>query len=399
MATKRILIAEDDPAQLKLVLRQLKESGYDAEGHSSALEALKQFKSEPFDLVITDYKMPDMTGIDFLCEIKRMNPGAVVIFVTGFGTIDLAVSAMKKGAFDFLTKPYSLDVLVYTVRRAFQVKSLEEENVRLHMELMDRFSFDSIVGGSPPMKILFREIVTVSMSDATCLIEGESGTGKEIIARAIHYEGLRKSKPFVAVNCAAIPENMMESEFFGHERGAFIGAMHRHVGKFEQANGGTLFLDEVGDMPLSIQAKILRVLADGQFERIGGTKAISVDVRVIASSNHSLMEMVRKKEFREDLYYRLNVVPIRVPPLRDRKEDIPLLIRHFLTKYSQPHMHVAHDVTQILMKYDWPGNVRELENIIERMLIMSSMTKTLHANDVPQEIRESIQNLSAKKAA
>ncbi|MBI4971304.1 MAG: sigma-54-dependent Fis family transcriptional regulator [Candidatus Omnitrophica bacterium] len=399
MATKRILIAEDEPAQLKLILRQLRECGYEVEGCLSAREALQLFRTESFDLIITDYKMSDMSGIDFLCEIKRLNPGAPVIFMTGYGTIDLAVSAMKKGAFDFLTKPFSFDVLIYTVRRAFQVKFLEEENVRLHMELMDRFSFDSIVGGSPPMKALFKQIVTVSMSDATCLIEGESGTGKEIIARAIHYEGLRKSKPFVVINCAAIPENLLESEMFGHERGAFVGAMHRHIGKFEQANGGTLFLDEVGDMPLSMQGKILRVLAEKQFEKIGGTKPVSIDVRVIASSNRPLADLVQKKEFREDLYYRLNVVPIHVPTLRERKEDIPLLIRHFLTKYSQPHMHVAHDVVQMLMKYDWPGNVRELENIIERMLIMSSMTKTLHVSDVPMEIRESILHPGTKKAA
>lgn len=399
MTTKRILIAEDDPSQLKLILRQLKENGFEAEGYASGKEALEKYQEDSFDVVITDFQMADLNGIDLLCEIKRLNSNAVVIFITGYGTIDVAVSAMKKGAFDFLTKPYTPEILLYTVRRAFQVKSLEDENVRLHMELMDRFSFNSILGGSRPMKELFKKIATVAMSDATCLIEGESGTGKEIIARAIHFEGLRKSRPFIAVSCAAIPEHLLESELFGHERGAFVGALHRHVGKFEQANAGTLFLDEVGDLTLPMQGKILRVLQQKDFTRVGGNKPVSADVRVIAATNRPLAELVQKKEFREDLYYRLNVVPIRVPPLRERKEDIPLLVRHFLTKYHQPHMHVGNDVIQIFMKYDWPGNVRELENIIERMLIMSSMTKTLHANDVPQEIREHTQSFQMKKSA
>lgn len=398
MNNKRILVVEDETAQLKLILRYLKENHYDAEGFSSAKDALAKFKEDVFDLVITDYKMPDMNGIDFLCELKRLNGNTPVIFMTGFGTIDLAVSAMKKGAFDFLTKPYTPDVMLYTIKRAFQVKSLEEENVRLHMELMDRYSFDSIVGGSRPMKELFRQIAAVATSEATCLIEGESGTGKEIIARAIHYEGLRKSKPFVVVSCGAIPENLVDADLFGFEKGAFVGATHRFIGKFEQANGGTLFLDEVTDLALSVQAKLLRVLEKKEFVKVGGSKPVSVDVRVIAATNHHLSELVKKKEFREDLYYRLNVVPILVTPLRERKEDIPLLVRHFLAKYHQPHMHVGHDVTEIFMKYDWPGNVRELENIVERMLIVSSVSKTLHAQDVPQEIRESIQSIRLKKA-
>ncbi len=390
MPTKRILVTEDDPAQLRLILKQLTENGYDPEGFPSAVDALKKFKEEPFDVVITDFKMPDMNGIDFLCEIKRLNDKVVVIFVTGFATIDLAVSAMKKGAFDFLTKPYSLEVLLYTVRRAFQVKHLEEENIRLHMELMDRFSFDSIVGGSAPMKELFKKIAQISMSDATCLIEGESGTGKEIIARAIHFEGVRKSKPFIQVSCAAIPENLMESELFGYEKRAFVAAQHRHIGKFEQANEGTLFLDGVGDMPPAMQANLLDILQNKKIERVGGSRPIPVDVRVIASTSKPLLELMQKKQFREDLFYRLNVLPLKVPSLKERKEDIPLLVRNFLAKYSQPHMHVGQDVISIFMKYDWPGNVRELENIVERMIIMSSAAKTLHATDVPQEIREAV---------
>jgi len=396
---KRIFVIEDITTQKNLMLWQLKENGFEAEGFNSSREALIKLKEDPPDVVITDYKMPDMNGIDLLCEIKRLDPDIPVIFMTGYGTIDLAVSAMKKGAFDFLTKPYNSDVLIYTVKRALHVKNLQEENMRLHMELMDHFAFDSIVGGSKCMKELFKEISNVAMSDATCLIEGESGTGKEIVARAIHYEGLRKSEPFVVVNCGAISENLIESELFGYEKGSFSTATCRNTGKLEQADSGTLFLDEIANLPLIMQSKLLSVLERKEVTRIGGKKSMPVNIRVIASTNCHLLDLVRKKEFREDLFYRLNVLPIRIPSLKDRKEDIPLLTRHFLIKNHQPHMHVDHDVINIFLKYDWPGNVRELENIIERMLIMSSATKTLRTQDIPIEIKDAVHSTPLKKVA
>jgi DNA-binding NtrC family response regulator len=387
MNAKKILLIEDDSPQLKLVLRQLADKGYEAEGCLSAKEALERYKKNSFDLVITDFKMPDMSGIDVLCEIKRLDPNALVIFMTGYGTIDVAVSAMKKGAFDFLTKPYSLEVLLYTVDRAFRVKSLEEETIRLHMELMDRFCFENIVGGSRPMKELFKQIANASMSDSPCLVEGETGTGKELIARAMHYEGLRRTKPFVAVSCNAIPESLFEIELFGMEKGAVEGTARKYVGKLEQANEGSLFLDEVGELEPASQIKFLDFLQKKEFQRVGGKSPVKGDVRVIAASSIPLENLVQEKKFRKDLFSHLGLLRIHIPPLRDRKDDIPLLVHHFFAMYGLPNMRVDHEVIDVFSKYDWHGNIRELKNIVERMIILSPRAKALHVEDIPLDIR------------
>ena len=385
--TERILVVEDDPQQLKLLLALLQSAGYGTEGYTSAGEALAQYKKNPFSLVITDFKMKDMSGIDLLCEIKRLNAEALVICMTGFGTIDVAVSAMKKGAFDFLTKPYTTEVLLYSVRRAFRVKLLEEETIRLHMELMDRFCFENIIGGSPQMKELFKQISRASLSDLPCLIEGENGSGKELIARAMHYEGVRRNKPFVTARCARVSQSLFDVEFFGLEKGALEDHSSSHIGKIEQAEGGTLFVDEIREMESPLQDKLLDFIRSKKYQRVGSHKSTPANVRIIASSTHPLGDLVKRKEFNKELSAQLHRMHLHVPPLRQRKEDISLLVRHFFTQYGLSQIHVDREVVEAFEHYDWPGNVQELKNYIERLIILSPRVKTFHLKDIPPDIR------------
>jgi DNA-binding NtrC family response regulator len=391
-----ILVIEDETAQLQTLTGFLQKQRFDVIGSSSGAEGIEIARERNIDLVMTDYRMPDKDGLEVLREIKSINPEIVVIFMTAYGTEEIAVQAMKEGAFDYLTKPIYLDELEIIVRKALERKQLVSENVELRRQLEGRYHFHEIVSGSAEMEEVINTAGRAARSKATVLVRGESGTGKELIARAIHYTSPRKDKPFVAVNCAALSENLLESELFGHEKGAFTGADRQHKGRFEQADGGTLFIDEVGDIPLSTQVKLLRVLQEREFERVGGNETIKVDVRVIAATNKDLEEMVENDEFREDLFYRLNVISIRIPPLRERRSDILPLISHFISRYAVENDKeiegVSKEAMDVLMKYDYPGNVRELENAIERSVVMARGAIVI-AEDLPVHIR-SIRNES-----
>jgi DNA-binding NtrC family response regulator len=385
-----ILVIEDETAQLQVLTGFLEKQRFDVIGSSAGAEGIEIARERNIDLVLTDYRMPDKDGLEVLREIKGINPEIMVIFMTAYGTEEIAVQAMKEGAFDYLTKPIYLDELEIIVRKALERKQLVSENVELRRQLEGRYHFHEIVSGSAEMEEVINTAGRAARSKATVLVRGESGTGKELIARAIHYTSPRKDNTFVAVNCAALSENLLESELFGHEKGAFTGADRQRVGRFEQADGGTLFIDEVGDIPLSTQVKLLRVLQEREFERVGGNKTIKVDVRVIAATSKDLEEMVENDEFREDLFYRLNVISIRIPPLRERRSDISPLISHFISRYAVENDKeiegVSKEAMDVLMKYDYPGNVRELENAIERSVVMARVT-LITAEDLPVHIR------------
>jgi DNA-binding NtrC family response regulator len=385
-----ILVIEDETAQLQVLTGFLEKQRFDVIGSSAGAEGIEIARERNIDLVLTDYRMPDKDGLEVLREIKGINPEIMVIFMTAYGTEEIAVQAMKEGAFDYLTKPIYLDELEIIVRKALERKQLVSENVELRRQLEGRYHFHEIVSGSAEMEEVINTAGRAARSKATVLVRGESGTGKELIARAIHYTSPRKDNTFVAVNCAALSENLLESELFGHEKGAFTGADRQRVGRFEQADGGTLFIDEVGDIPLSTQVKLLRVLQEREFERVGGNKTIKVDVRVIAATSKDLEEMVENDEFREDLFYRLNVISIRIPPLRERRSDISPLISHFISRYAVENDKeiegVSKEAMDVLMKYDYPGNVRELENAIERSVVMARGT-LITAEDLPVHIR------------
>lgn len=355
-------------------------------GSAGILAAREQL----IDIVLTDLKMPDMTGLNLLKTVKELNPEIPVIVMTAFGSIESAVEAMKEGAFDYLQKPINLDEVEILVKRALEQRRLLSENRELRKQLQERFSFSEIVSQSKEMEEALNIAGRVAKTDATVLLRGESGTGKELFARAIHYSSPRREKPFLVVNCAALPETLIESELFGHEKGAFTGADRQRLGRFEEAHGGTLFIDEVGDIPLPVQLKILRVLQSGEFQRVGGNQTIQSDVRIIAATNQNLEEMMKEGSFREDLFYRLNVVTIVIPPLRSRKSDIPLLADHFLRKHAQRHnqpvKELSREALDLLMKYDYPGNVRELEHLIERAIILGSDT-LVTTNDLPANVR------------
>jgi two-component system response regulator PilR (NtrC family) len=329
-----------------------------------------------FDLAIMDIRMPKMDGIAVLERIKETAPETVVIMITAFASTDTAVQAMKKGAYDYITKPFKIDEIKLIIRNALEKKALENENVLLKRLVESKFSFDNIIGQSPKMVAMYELMEKVTPTKTNILITGESGTGKELVARAIHFNSPRKEKGFVTLNCGAIPENLLESELFGHMKGAFTGAMYNKRGLFEVADGGSIFLDEIGELPLSMQVKLLRVIQDTEFTRVGGTEQIKVDVRIISASNKDLEEAVREKKFREDLYYRLNVIQIKLPLLRERKEDIPLLAEHFIRKYTQELgkdvREISADAMKLLVNYDYPGNVRELQNIIERGIALEA---------------------------
>jgi two-component system nitrogen regulation response regulator NtrX len=366
-----ILIVDDEEPILNSLSRVLEDEGYGVTVAKSGAEALKVMTTDPPDLLLLDIWMPEMDGLQTLKRAREQFPRLQVMMMSGHGSIETAVKAIKLGAYDYIEKPLSLENVTLRVRHALDQHRLEEENLTLRAKVERRFE---LVGTSPAMQRLRQLIATAGPTNGRVLVSGENGTGKELVARAIHQQSPRRDKPFVAVNCAAIPENLIESELLGHERGAFTGATVQKRGQFEQADGGTLFLDEIGDMSLNTQAKVLRVLQEQQFTRVGGIKVIKVDVRVIAASNKNLAQEIEKGHFRDDLFYRLNVLPMEVPPLRDRREDIPLLVRHFLQTHAEEQGLKVKEVTpeamDVLKQYDWPGNIRELRNLIERLMIM-----------------------------
>jgi DNA-binding NtrC family response regulator len=369
---ERILVIDNEARMCELLRAALESSDVSVDTAYDGEEGLKKFRSENYAVVITDLKMPKLSGLELLEKIKQEAPGTDVILMTAYATAQTAVEAMKKGAYDYLIKPFDMDELRLKVQRLLEKKRLERENLDLRQQLKTRYRFDNIIGLSGKMQDVFRLVEMVSQTNTTVLIRGESGTGKELIAMAIHQNSPRAQHPFVAVNCAAIPENLLESELFGYEKGAFTGADRSKPGRFELAGEGTLFLDEIGDLPLSLQVKLLRVLQNREFERLGGLKPIPMRARIIAATNKDLEKEMREGRFREDLYYRINVFPIFLPPLRERKEDILPLVEYFTKKLNngQP-VPLATETQQILLNYHWPGNVRELENVIERAVILS----------------------------
>lgn len=379
----RILVVEDEDKLRRVLELQLKSAGYEVECAGTAEEALRVV--DRADLVITDLRLPGMDGLELLSSIRRQNTRTPIIVMTAFGTVETAVEAMRSGAFDFLMKPFSLDHLTTVVRKALDVRALEDENRRLKAELGHRYEFDNIIGHSGSMREIFETIERVAPTRATVLLAGETGVGKDLIARAIHFHSPRRDRPFVKINCSALPENLMESELFGYEKGAFTGASTAKPGKFEQGDTGTVFLDEIGDVPASVQVKLLRILQEREFERLGSNKTRHIDVRIIAATNADLRAALEQGTFREDLYYRLNVVPVDIPPLRERKEDIPFLAEHFVRRLAPANGSrvdsISDEAIQRLMGYHWPGNVRELENVIERSLVLCTGTR-LEASDI-----------------
>ncbi len=382
---QKILIIDDEQSILESLADILEDEGYRVVTATSAAQGQRVLQEENPDLLILDVWLPDTDGLELLRVLRQESPSLPVIIISGHGTVEMAVEAIKLGAFDFLEKPLSYDRVVVTVANALRFRALEEENLRLRARITGK----GLSGESPAIRRVKTEIERVAPTDATVLIMGESGVGKEVAARMIHELSARRSRPFVELNCAAIPEELIESELFGHEKGAFTGATTVKRGKFELANGGTLFLDEIGDMSLSAQAKVLRVLQEKRFERLGGTRTIEVDVRVIAATNKDLQQEISAGRFRQDLFFRLNVVPIVIPPLRERPEDIPLLVQEFLQELAQHtglgHKNLEPEVLEALKRYSWPGNVRELRNLIERLVIMASGPK-ITLQDLPQEI-------------
>jgi len=359
----------------RLLGRVLAKEGYETVASSSGVDAMRQIGADDFDMVITDIQMPEMGGLDLLKEIKAYNPSLPVVVITAYGTVESAVQALRLGAYDYITKPFETDEIKLVVAKVLERERLLEENRHLHRELEERYSFSGIVGGSPAMKEVFDIAFSVAVSNASVLITGESGTGKELVARSIHYSSPRKEKPFIVLNCAALSEGVLESELFGHEKGAFSGALATKKGRFELAHEGTLFIDEVGEMSLTAQVKLLRVIQEHEFERVGGMKTLRTDVRIVAATNKNLEEEVKKGNFREDLFYRLNVVNIHIPPLKNRREDIEPLARHFLDKYSRETGkkigQISPKALACLLAYDWPGNVRELQNAVERAVVLA----------------------------
>jgi DNA-binding NtrC family response regulator len=373
-----LLIVEDEAKMRRLLELNLAEDGYSVHTAPDAEAGLNTLRQEKIDLVVTDLKLPGMNGLEFLQAVKRTNATIPVVVMTAFGTVETAVEAMKAGASDYVLKPFSLEEMKLILRKELDVRRLREENRSLREALGERYQFRNIVARSPKMQEVLATVERVASTQSTVLLGGESGVGKDLIARAIHEHSRRASGPFIKINCTAIPENLLESELFGYEKGAFTGANTAKPGKFELADKGTIFLDEIGDVPGSIQVKLLHVLQDREFERLGGTKTLKVDVRVVAATNQDLRAALEQGTFREDLYYRLNVVPISIPPLRERKEEIPYLADHFIARFARESGKPLSDITpaalRLLMDFHWPGNVRELENIIERAVALSAGT-------------------------
>ena len=384
-----LLVADDDPGLRESLERTLTREGYRVVLASDGRAALERVQAGGIDLIVTDLRMPGLTGLELLRAAKAIMPDVDVILLTAFGTVEEAVKAMKDGAYDFLTKPFRREQLIKLVDKALERRDLIEQNKALKKQLEDIRAKGQMIGASPAFRRMLTLIEQIADSSATILIQGESGTGKELVARTIHERSGRRAGPFVAVNCAALPETLLESELFGYEKGAFTGAAGRKEGRFELANGGTLFLDEVADLSLVTQPKILRVLQEGEFERLGATRSIQVDVRIVAATNQDLADMVKDKRFREDLYYRLNVITVRVPPLRERHEDIRVLAQHYLRVYAAKNGRklegFSNEALERLESYAWPGNVRELENLIERTVLLARKDR-IDAEDLPEEV-------------
>lgn len=374
MSTPRVLVVDDDRAVRTVLKVNLGKEGMDVTLATTAVEAMERLRERPYDVVLTDVKMPGHSGLDLLTKIKATWPETQVVVMTGYGSVEDAVSAIKAGAADYIIKPVARDELLLVIDRALENRALRAELVQLRAEVQRQYGFENLVGASSAMVNLYEQVAAVAETSATVLLQGPTGTGKELLSHALHYRSRRASGAFVRVNCGAIPESLLESELFGHEKGAFTGAIRQHVGRFEQADGGTLFLDEIGEINPHMQVQLLRVLQNGEFQRVGGTKTLRADVRVIAATNRDLRVEVEGGRFREDLFYRLNVVSLRVPALSERRDDIPLLVDHFMARLCEEHnktgIRVSRSNMSDLMAYDWPGNVRQLEHLIERSLIL-----------------------------
>ncbi len=385
-----ILIIDDEEAQRNILKGYLEKKGYRIFSASSGTEGIELIQKNMIDIVLSDYKMPDKTGLEVLETVKEINPEISFVILTAYGTIENAVKAMRLGAFDYIAKPVDLDELDLLLERIIENKNLKSEILLLKNQLKEKFKIDSFISHSPKMEEVLSIAARAADSKATVLITGESGTGKEVLAKSIHYASSRKDKPFVAVNIPALPETLLESELFGHEKGAFTGADKSKKGRFEIAEGGTIFLDEIGDIPLNLQVKLLRVLQEHQIERVGSVENINIDVRIIAATHQNLEQKIKEGTFREDLYYRLNIVSLHIPPLRERKEDILPLIEHFVDKYSiennKQNLSLSKEAIDLLIKYNYPGNVRELENIIERAVVLCRGDLII-INDLPNVIK------------
>ena len=389
MGNKNILVVEDDKATRDTMVDLLSETGYEVESANNGEEAIKMVQEYAFNMVITDLKMPKGDGIQVLEQVKKIDSQTIVIICTGYGTVDTAVKAMKLGAYEYITKPIKVEEIKLVVQRALDYQRLQTENVLFQKQLKTKYKFKNLIGDSDVMQQIFQFIEKIAATNSTIMICGESGTGKELVARAIHYNSDRRDKPMVPVNCGAIPEDLLESELFGYEKGAFTGALKTRIGRFELADGGTIFLDEIGDMSPALQVKILRVLQEHEFERVGGVKSIKVDIRVVAATHRDLEKSVKQGAFREDLYYRLNVIPFTLPPLRGRISDIPLLTNYFVKKFNKDKKQnikgVSPEVLKCFERYHWPGNVRELENLIERMVILKG-EGVIEQEDLPEKL-------------
>jgi two-component system, NtrC family, response regulator AtoC len=391
MIPKRILIIDDEESFRHMLSVILKKEKYDVETASNGEEGLQKVADSPFDQILCDIRMPQMDGLEFLREVQKMGVNATIIMMSAYGTVDSAIEAMKLGAYDYISKPFKPDEIILTLKKAEERERLRRENELLRKEIKKEYSFENIVSKNEKMQKIFEVIKKVAKYKSTILITGESGTGKELVARALHYNSDRSQNPFIPINCGAIPENLLESELFGHEKGAFTDAIRTKKGLFEEADDGTLFLDEIGELPLQLQVKLLRVLQDGEIRRVGDSKSIQIDVRIIAATVKDLVKEVSEGRFRDDLFYRLHVFPIHIPPLRERQEDIPLLVAHFVQKHSlslnKNVLGINPKALAALMNYRWFGNVRELENTIERAIVLADESN-IELENLPIEIRE-----------
>jgi len=399
LTKEHVLVVDDEEDLRQIIVELLTLEGFVVESVRTAEEATEKLAKTAYDVLVTDLMLPGKSGVELMEETLARFPETIVIMMTGYGTIETAVDAMKKGAYDYLSKPFKLIELPIMIRKGLKESRLRFENQYLRTQLRDKYSFNNIIGTGPAMHRVFELVETVASLTSTVLVTGETGTGKELIAKAIHFNSPRRDQKLVSINCGAIPENLLESELFGHTKGAFTGAVQTRIGRFEQANGGTIFLDEIGTMPLTLQVKLLRVLQEREFERVGGSGTIKVDVRIIAATSANLERMVSDGTFREDLYYRLNVIPINLPPLRERREDVPLLVQSFVSHFCERHnlelKSVSPQVMKALMAYDWPGNVRQLENVVERMVALSGNRTGIMPSDLPSQMQTPVQMIAA----
>jgi two-component system response regulator AtoC len=390
MSTNKILLIDDEENFRHMLSVILKKRGYDVETANNGIDGLKKVDTGSYDTVLCDIRMPEMDGLEFLKEAQKAGCESTIIMMSAYGTLDTAIEAMKLGAYDYISKPFKPDEIVLTLKKAEERERLRRENLFLKKEVQKEYSFENMISKNERMRQIFDTIQKVAKYKSTILIAGESGTGKELVAKAIHFNSDRSNQPFIPVNCGAIPENLLESELFGHTKGSFTNAVRTKKGLFEEADGGTMFLDEIGELPLQLQVKLLRVLQDGEIRRIGDSKPIIINVRIIAATIKDLDKEVRDNKFRDDLFYRLNVLPIKIPPLRDRKEDVPLLVDHFIHKYSRelnnPIEGIIPEALNCLLNYSWKGNVRELENVIERAIVLTESNQ-IQVENLPLEIQ------------